>query len=49
MTVDLEEGPDPNDVRRHAKRMHTEFGVPAQVPPHRFLPAERKQMPSGTT
>lgn len=25
MTVDLEEGPDPNDVRRHAKRMFTEL------------------------
>ncbi len=25
MTPDPEEGPDPNDVRRHAKRMHTEM------------------------
>jgi phage terminase large subunit-like protein len=24
MTDEIEEGPDPNDVRRHAKRMHTE-------------------------
>jgi hypothetical protein len=25
MTDEIEEGPDPNDVRRHAKRMHTEI------------------------
>lgn len=44
MTADTEEGPDPNDVRRHAKRMHTELQYRQKYRRIDFYRPNRKQL-----